>query len=88
MPVPTLVQVLEGAPSSNSEPVVVDSVPGSAMRYSGGGVLIEQLVAMDVLEESYTDLTRDLVLLPFGMRDSTFEQPLPRRAQGGRGRSS
>lgn len=75
-PVPTVVQVLNGEPPATSERVTVDMIPGSGMRYSGGGVLIEQLVTTDVMHEAYTELTRRLVLDPFGMLDSTFEQPL------------
>jgi CubicO group peptidase (beta-lactamase class C family) len=76
-PLPTIVQILNGDPPANSDPVAVDMIPGSATRYSGGGVLIEQLVTMDVTQASYAALTRALVLEPFGMVDSTFEQPLP-----------
>jgi CubicO group peptidase (beta-lactamase class C family) len=36
-PVPTLVQVLDGAKPANSAAVRVDVVPGTIMRYSGGG---------------------------------------------------
>lgn len=76
-PLPTIVQILNGDPPANSEPVQVDMIPGSATRYWGGGVLIEQLVTMDVTKTSYAALTKALVLEPFGMVDSTFEQPLP-----------
>jgi CubicO group peptidase (beta-lactamase class C family) len=74
---PTTVQILEGAgPPGYQEPVRVDAVPGTATRYSGGGVLIEQLVATDVMHESYVDLARRLVFEPLGMFDSSFEQVL------------
>jgi hypothetical protein len=41
-PVPTVVQVLNGEPPANTEPVRVDTVPGTKWRYSGGGTVIAQ----------------------------------------------
>jgi CubicO group peptidase (beta-lactamase class C family) len=76
-PLPTVPQILDGAPPANTEPVRVDFVPGSGSRYSGGGVTIEQLVLTDVTGRSFPDLTTELVLRPLRMNDSTFEEPLP-----------
>jgi CubicO group peptidase (beta-lactamase class C family) len=36
-PVPSLVDILNGKKGTYSAPVVIDFVPGSKMRYSGGG---------------------------------------------------
>jgi CubicO group peptidase (beta-lactamase class C family) len=75
---PSIVEMLQGAGLPGyEESVHIDTVPGTVTRYSGGGVLIEQLVAMDVMHDSYVDLARRLVFEPFGMTDSSFEQPLP-----------
>jgi CubicO group peptidase (beta-lactamase class C family) len=41
-PLPTLVQVLNGAKPANSPAIYVDIAPGSEWRYSGGGFVIEQ----------------------------------------------
>lgn len=76
-PVPTLVQVLDGIPPANTLPIVVEGIPGFSYRYSGGGTTIAQLVIMDVLGRSFPDLMRELVLDPVGMKNSTFQQPLP-----------
>ena len=38
-----------------------------------------QQLLVDVTGEPYPELLRRLVLEPVGMRDSTFEQPLPQR---------
>ena len=46
-PVPTLVQVLDGAVPANTKPVRVDAAPGSAWRYSGGGYSIVQQALID-----------------------------------------
>jgi CubicO group peptidase (beta-lactamase class C family) len=75
-PVPTLLQILNGAAPANSEAVVVDQVPGSAFRYSGGGTMILQLLMEEVSGEAFPYLMRRLVLEPTGMKRSLFLQPL------------
>jgi CubicO group peptidase (beta-lactamase class C family) len=87
--VPSLVQVLEGARPANTAPVVVDTVPGSAYSYSGGGFCILQQALQDTVGRPFPEIMRDLVLEPLAMQDSTYEQPLPRglseRASSGHG---
>jgi CubicO group peptidase (beta-lactamase class C family) len=39
-PVPTVPQILDGAPPANSPAVRVDTTPGSGWRYSGGGCTV------------------------------------------------
>src|SRR5215207_10452393 len=46
--VPTLPQVLDGAPPANTAPVRVDLEPGTRFRYSGGGTTVMQLALEDV----------------------------------------
>jgi CubicO group peptidase (beta-lactamase class C family) len=75
--IPTVPQVLDGAPPANTAPVRVDLVPGSRWRYSGGGYTIAQLAISDTLGQEFPDLARRLVLAPAGMSLSTYEQPLP-----------
>lgn len=75
--VPTLVQVLDGAPPANSDAVRVDTVPGKTWRYSGGGTSVAQQLMQDVTQESFTALMQRLVLAPLAMTHSTFAQPLP-----------
>lgn len=76
-PLPTLVQVLNGEKPSNTDPIRVDTVPGTQWRYSGGGVTIEQVLMMDVTGKAFPPLMRELVLDKIGMSDSSYEQPLP-----------
>lgn len=76
-PVPTLVQILNGEPPANTAPVRVDTIPGTKSIYSGGGVTIEQLLVMDVTGEPFPQFMRQTVLDKIGMKESTYEQPLP-----------
>ena len=76
-PLPTVAQVLAGAPPANTKPVVVDTFPGAIGRYSGGGTTVMQQLLTDVTGESFPELMRRLVLEPAGMKRSTYEQPLP-----------
>ncbi len=75
--VPTLAQVLDGAKPSNSGPVRVDIPVGSQFRYAGGGYQIVQQLVEDETKKPFAQSVRELVLEPFGMRHSTFVQPIP-----------
>ena len=74
---PTLVQVLDGAPPANSPAVRVDLTPGTRERYSGGGTTIVQLMMVDQLRKPFPEIMRDTVLEPLGLAHSSYEQPLP-----------
>jgi CubicO group peptidase (beta-lactamase class C family) len=75
---PTLIQVLNGEPPANSPAIRVDVAPGTLWRYSGGGYVIVQQLLQDVTGRPFSVYMRDSVLVPLGMLDSTYEQPLPR----------
>lgn len=75
--VPTLVEVLDGTPPANSPPIRADLQPGAQFRYSGGGYVIAEQLALDATHEPFATYVRQSVLEPLGMTDSTFEQPLP-----------
>lgn len=77
VPVPTTVQVLNGEPPANSAPVIVDLLPGSQTRYSGGGYTVAQKLVTDLTGQAYPKIMNDLVLSPLNMKHSTYEQPLP-----------
>ena len=80
--VPSIVQILNGAPPANSAAIVVDIEPGSRWRYSGGGVTVMQLAMMDVEKKPFADIMRATVLEPLGMTSSSYEQLLaPERLQ-------
>ena len=76
-PLPTVVQVLDGAKPANTAPVRVDTTPGAIERYSGGGTTIMQQLLVDVTGKPFPALMQELVLGPAGMTSSTYEQPIP-----------
>ena len=74
---PTLVQILDGLAPANSPPVRSEAVPGTTSEYSGEGTVIEQLVVQGAIKVTYEQFLAQNVLMPLGMTDSTFQQPLP-----------
>jgi CubicO group peptidase (beta-lactamase class C family) len=76
-PLPTLEQILDGKPPSNVGPVFWERPPFTAQKYSGGGIVIEQLVLQDVYGKPFAEIMQEQVLGPVGMTNSTYEQPLP-----------
>ena len=77
-PLPTLVQVLNGAKPANTPAIYVDIAPGSEWRYSGGGFVIAQQMLLDMTGEPFPAFMRNTVLMPAAMSHSTYEQPLPK----------
>jgi CubicO group peptidase (beta-lactamase class C family) len=74
--IPTLTQILDGAPPANTPPVRVGAAPGTRLKYSGGGMTVMQLLLTDVTGKDFHTLMRERVLRPVGMHNSTWEQPL------------
>ena len=80
--VPSLLQVLNGAKPANSPPIIVDIPIGSRWRYSGGGFSIVQQVIEDETGKPFAQAARELVLEPFGMKRSSFVQPVAADLRG------
>jgi CubicO group peptidase (beta-lactamase class C family) len=74
-PMPTLSQVLDGAPPTNTAPIRVDTTPGAIWRYSGGGFTVMQQLVIDATRQTFPEFMQKAVLGPIGMTSSTFEQP-------------
>ncbi len=72
---PTDEQVLDGF--GNTAPVRVDTTPGAIWRYSGGGYTVMEQVVEAVSGLSFADYMEQNVLVPLGMVNSTYAQPLP-----------
>lgn len=75
--VPTTVQVLDGQKPANSSAVRVNVKPGSLWRYSGGGITVMQLLMSEMTGKPFPALMQELLLGKLGMKNSTYEQPLP-----------
>lgn len=82
-PIPSTAQVLAGSSPANTRAVYVDTPPGTAHRYSGGGYTIVQQLVEDVTGESFEQAAQRLVLEPAGMIQSTLAQPLPQTLVAG-----
>ncbi|MCB2297880.1 serine hydrolase domain-containing protein [Clostridium tagluense] len=74
--IPNTIQILNGQYPANSEPVRVDVIPGLQFSYSGGGLTIAQQLVEDVLKKPFPQIMKELILEPFEMKNSTYEQPL------------
>ncbi|MEY4173691.1 MAG: FmtA-like protein, partial [Actinomycetota bacterium] len=80
--VPDAIGVLTGQ-GANTPAVESFAAPGTVAQYSGGGTTIVQVLVEDVTGRAFPEVMHDLVLRPFGMLSSTFEQPLSHgRASG------
>jgi len=74
---PTAIQTLNGSLPAKNDPVEVNFAPGSGFAYSGGGVIVSQVLVEDVTGLSYEEAARRYVFDPLGMTRSTFANPLP-----------
>jgi CubicO group peptidase (beta-lactamase class C family) len=73
--VPSTIEVLDG--EGNTPPIRVDMEPRTEWSYSGGGYTVMQQLLTDVAGRPFPEIMRETVLEPFGMSESTYEQPLP-----------
>jgi CubicO group peptidase (beta-lactamase class C family) len=76
-PLPTLPQMMDGLAPSNRRRIRLERPPMTSSEYSGGAVMMQELVLTDVIGKAFAEIARDWVLNPIGMTNSTFEQPLP-----------
>ena len=74
---PTLRQILDGAPPAKGGTVKLIHEPGARYDYSGGGTMVEQLLLEEQAALPFDDIARREVLDPLQMRRSTFANPLP-----------
>lgn len=72
---PTVIQILDGQAPANTAPVRSVAGPAEKFIYSGGGITISQLIAEEVSGLPYDSFMKEFVLLPLGMKQSSFSQP-------------
>ncbi|WP_271078834.1 serine hydrolase domain-containing protein [Aurantiacibacter sp. MUD61] len=73
---PSLPQILDGQPPANTDPVIVNQLPGDSYRYSGGGYTILQLAIEDASGRSFADVVEGRIFHPAGMARSHFDYPV------------
>ena len=76
--IPTVEEILRGAPPANHLKLKLVKTPESGYRYSGGGYLLAQKIVTDICKDDFCRLMDELVLSPFSMTHSTYLQPLPK----------
>ena len=80
--IPSLYQVLEGLPPAETPAIRVVSEPGRYKRAKNlwvvSYVVLEQLLE-DVAQKSFPRIASDLLFSSLGLKNTTFEQPLPER---------
>lgn len=74
---PSLADILDGRPPSNTPAVRREGPPGRESRYSGGGYQVLQQLLEDVTGRAFAGLAEELVLRPAGMTTATYAQPEP-----------
>lgn len=82
---PSLIEILSGTGGSKTPEVTRFADPGTTMQYSGGGSTIVQLLVTEATGREFAELMDDLVLRPFGMDHSAFDQPLSADRAGAAG---
>jgi len=76
---PEIIDVLNG--KGNTEKIVVDTIPGSIWRYSGGGYTVMEKVVEDVSGLTLDEYMSKNILIPVGMKNSTYKQPITKEWQ-------
>ncbi len=71
---PSISEVLDG--KGNTDPIRVDTIPGSIWRYSGGGYTVMEKVVEDITGKPLEVYMSESILAPLEMVRSTYQQPL------------
>jgi CubicO group peptidase (beta-lactamase class C family) len=72
---PSLLQIVKGEAPANSEALQLEQAPATAMKYSGGGYTLLQMLLEDVCQQPFAVLMQTLLLEPIGMSRSSFFAP-------------
>lgn len=72
---PDLATVLSGTAPANTVQVKIQGFPGYALSYSGGGMVVLQLVLEAVTGKAFPALVKELVFDPLGMTRSYYSFP-------------
>jgi len=78
---PNLLQVLKGESPAMNKPAVVECVPGTKWQYSNIGYVVVQQILEDAIGKPFSQIARETVFEPLGMKSSTFIYPLDQKLQ-------
>jgi len=74
--IPTLIDVLNGAPPAENKPAIPERVPGLQWQYSNVAYDIIQLLLEDVAGKPFQQIAEEIIFGPLEMTNSTFVYPL------------
>ncbi len=77
-PLPVLGQVLRGEKPARNSPLAPEFSPGSKVRDSEAGFAVLEQLLSDLSGRTFPELAKETVFDALGLKDSTFELPLPR----------
>ncbi|KAG0645505.1 hypothetical protein D0Z07_8739 [Hyphodiscus hymeniophilus] len=69
---PEIETILSGKAPTNTPQVKVEGLPGYALSYSGGGLIVLQIILEAVTGQDFPTLMKELVLDPLGMSRSYY----------------
>src|SRR5207247_10631988 len=75
--IPTMYQELNGLPPANTPGIAVIRKPGVTWHYSAPGFTVVQALLMDIYNQDFASIMKQLDLASLGMSDSTFVHPVP-----------
>ena len=75
--IPTIIEILNGMPPANTNPIRSQFEPSLKHKYSGGGTTISQLIVQDVTKLPYHEFMQKTIFGPLGMKTSSYQQPPP-----------
>ncbi|GAB4517757.1 MAG: hypothetical protein Tsb004_28170 [Allomuricauda sp.] len=76
-PLPDLLEIIHGKHPAKNGPIYINAPIGAQERYSGGGTTVVQLIIEDVMDESFSQIAKELVFDPMQLTRTTFSNPLP-----------
>ncbi len=76
LPLPSDIDILQGASGVNSPPIEVVNPPNETLAYSGGAYTLAEVALQDIFANEFSDFMKEWILEPAGMKHSAFTQPL------------
>jgi len=77
--IPTIVQTLRGEKPSKHPAAKLVAIPGQKYIYSNPGYLMIEKLMEDVTGKKFENIIDELIFEPSTMKNSSFEQPAPKR---------